>query len=147
MIRKITDGTWRAFATVPDAPPKLNALLIQCLEVEPQARPSFEQVLSELSGPIKDEIDQSNFSREPIGSYDASSLHDASENSGSVVDSDNSHDDIKSGTLPVDQLGAENDAKAEYMRNPMLSSGARGSEESRLSQRLSRVEVVTQTEV
>jgi|GEM_PF-4008586 len=69
LIRKIVEG-WRAFATVPQAPPKLNALLIQCLEVEPQDRPTFERILSELCGPIKSEIDEGNYDRLPNDSHD-----------------------------------------------------------------------------
>jgi len=57
LIRKIVEG-WRTFTAVPQAPPMLNALLVQCLEVEPQSRPTFEQVLSKLSGPVKDEINE-----------------------------------------------------------------------------------------
>jgi len=194
LIRKIIEG-WRTFTAVPHAPPKLNALLVQCLEVKPQDRPFFEQILSELSGPIKHEIDESNFDRQPLSSYNnASGLHGSSENSVSLnsdaIDSSESNGGFFDGANPADktrlraasllqqravssdsdkaslnyprletqEAEGRNEAGAEFMRNPILSSGARKTNDSRLSQQfsqygrpsvveLSRVEVVTHTEV
>jgi serine/threonine protein kinase len=152
----IMNGSWRTFTAVPQAPPKLNALLVQCLEVKPQERPSFEQILSELNGPIKDEIDENNFIRQPVGSHiHASGLHGSAENGGSLI---NDNISMHGGVIPVDQPEADIDTDAKFMRNPMLSTGFRGTNDSRLSQRfsqcdimseveLSRVEVVTRTEV
>jgi hypothetical protein len=65
LIAKIVDGSWRAFATVAHAPPQLNALLLQCLEVQPRDRPTFDQVLADLSGPVKDQVNSGTFERQP----------------------------------------------------------------------------------
>ena len=167
MIRKITDGSWRTFATVPQAPPKLNALLIQCLEVKPQDRPTFEQILSEMSGPIKSEIDESNFKRQPAGSYgSASGLYGSSDSSGGyLIDSNESNDGIFDRANSADknrlkaasslqQQGVTSDsdyarpgsqgvsglaeAEAEYMRNPMLPAAARSTDKPSLSDRFSQ---------
>ena len=102
MIRKINDGSWRAFATVPQAPPKLNALLIQCLDLEPQARPTFEDILSELSGAIKSETEDGNFDRQPVGNCDDFDLLDESESDGNV-ESSSASDGFFDGTNPIDK--------------------------------------------
>jgi len=166
MIRKITDGSWRAFATVPQAPPKLNALLIQCLDLEPQARPTFEDILSELSGAIKSETEDGNFDRQPVGNCDDFDLLDESESDGNV-ESSSASDGFFDGANPIDKTrfraasllqqqagdyksseaprlesqGTNGRAHAEgdASRNPMIPAATHDTSEEHLSQQLSQV--------
>jgi hypothetical protein len=101
LIRKIAEG-WRTFTAVPQAPPKLNALLVQCLEVKSEDRLTFEQILSELSGLIKDEIEDGNFDRQPVGSCDDSASLDAND-SGVDVEDNSESDGFFDSANPADK--------------------------------------------
>ena len=159
------DGSWRTFATVPQAPPKLNALLIQCLDLEPQARPTFEDVLSDLSGAIKIETEVGNFDRQPVGNCDDIDLEDESESDGNVENSSAS-DGFFDGANPIDktrlraasllqqQAGDDKSSEASRLetlgtnsrahtegdasRNPMIPAATHGTYEEHLSQQLSQ---------
>lgn len=66
VIGKMVDGTWRPVTTdnpIAHAPPTINSLIIRCCDQDPDRRPSFDEILHELMGSSKNEIDNQTFNR------------------------------------------------------------------------------------
>ena len=66
VLNKMNDGSWRPVTTdnpIAQAPPTINSLIIRCCDHNPDNRPSFNEILHELSGVCKEEIDNCIFTR------------------------------------------------------------------------------------
>ena len=63
VMKCIWDDGWRPFSsedTLSNAPLSLNELAVRCCDHDPSARPSFQEILAELTGPCLEEVEREN---------------------------------------------------------------------------------------
>jgi serine/threonine protein kinase len=66
IIRPMTEDGWRPVTDenpISFAPPTINSLIVRCCDHDPSQRPSFIQILEELNGKCKKEIESIKFIR------------------------------------------------------------------------------------
>eukprot|EP00615_Pteridomonas_danica_P009044 CAMPEP_0114340926 /NCGR_PEP_ID=MMETSP0101-20121206/8695_1 /TAXON_ID=38822 ORGANISM="Pteridomonas danica, Strain PT" /NCGR_SAMPLE_ID=MMETSP0101 /ASSEMBLY_ACC=CAM_ASM_000211 /LENGTH=183 /DNA_ID=CAMNT_0001474337 /DNA_START=7 /DNA_END=558 /DNA_ORIENTATION=- len=66
LIRPMTEDGWRPVTDenpIPQAPPTINSLVVRCCDHDASKRPSFAEVLLELSEDCKTEINAKSFDR------------------------------------------------------------------------------------
>ena len=65
ILMKISEG-WRPVTPerpLPFAPPSISALIVACINHDPQQRPSFSYIVEQLSSKCKEEVEASRFLR------------------------------------------------------------------------------------
>ena len=115
VIGKMTDGSWRPVTTdnpIAHAPPTINSLIIRCCKQDPDERPSFEEILHELTGICKHEIDGRNYTRK-------------------------TNNALSSISIGLDKLDAKSEA-GEYFEDQGVELGLYKSMEASASSRLER---------
>ena len=116
MIRKMQEEGWRpvtALKPISFAPTTINSLIVRCCAPNPGDRPTFPEILDELNGVCKVEIDRGAFGRRAAVVARRSDAEDAE--LGELSDAvPNTRDDVEAATQTC-PLGASS-----VMENPML---------------------------
>eukprot|EP00615_Pteridomonas_danica_P013034 CAMPEP_0114347052 /NCGR_PEP_ID=MMETSP0101-20121206/13573_1 /TAXON_ID=38822 ORGANISM="Pteridomonas danica, Strain PT" /NCGR_SAMPLE_ID=MMETSP0101 /ASSEMBLY_ACC=CAM_ASM_000211 /LENGTH=143 /DNA_ID=CAMNT_0001484093 /DNA_START=1 /DNA_END=432 /DNA_ORIENTATION=+ len=66
LIRPMNENGWRPVTDenpINCAPPTINSLIVRCCKHDASQRPSFEMILNELYGVVKEEVDKQRFHR------------------------------------------------------------------------------------
>ena len=121
-IRAMTEDGWRPVTLetpIPHAPQTINALIVRCCSADPSARPSFEEILTELGGQCKTEIEASVFKRHFLI---PTTTVDLRERASSLMTSTIARSQLMRSRTQSNQNAAAGDVELGYLTNPIHTS-------------------------
>jgi len=131
LLRPMIEDEWRPVTTedpIPFAPTSINALIVRCCSPDPKMRPSFDEILEELSGPCAEECTSGKFTRNPLNETMAEVIP---KDQGSGADSTEELHTVEQGTSNSEERSSQEIEKAVEQRqrlsvalthNPMVAT-------------------------